>query len=52
MNYLDFCEELFDKLTQDIRKIYENSPQWKKDALDNWTEDLKKSCTYWEDREY
>lgn len=35
-----------------IRKIYENSPQWKKDVLDKRTEDLKESCTYWENREY
>lgn len=35
-----------------LKKNYENLPQWKKDALDKWTEDLKKSCTYWEDREY
>ena len=35
-----------------IRKIYESSPQWKKDVLDKRAENLKESCTYWEDREY
>ena len=25
MNYLDFCEELFDKLTQDISQDYSDS---------------------------
>jgi energy-coupling factor transporter ATP-binding protein EcfA2 len=35
------------------KKNYEKLPQWKKDALDKWTEDLKESCKqYWEDREY
>ena len=35
------------------KKNYEKLPQWEKDALDKWTEDLKKSCKqYWEDREY
>ena len=37
---------------EQAKKNYEKLPQWKKDALDKWTEDLKKSCTYWEDREY
>lgn len=35
------------------KKAYENLPQWKKEALDNWTEGLKESCRqYWEDRDY
>lgn len=35
------------------KKNYENMPQWRKDALDKWSEDLKKSCKqYWEDKEY
>ena len=53
------CQTNYEKQKQEekerierIRKIYENSPQWKKDVLDKRTEDLKKSCTYWEDREY
>lgn len=37
---------------EQAKKGYENMPQWKKDALDKWTENLKESCTYWEDREY
>ena len=37
---------------EQAKKNYENMPQWKKDALDKWTENLKESCTYWEDREY
>ena len=36
-----------------LKKNYENLPQWKKEALDNWTEDLKKSSKqYREDKEY
>ena len=37
---------------EQAKKNYENLPQWKKDTLDKWTENLKESCTYWEDREY
>lgn len=35
MNYLDFCEELFDKLTQDISQDYSDSwikNQWSKNS--------------------
>lgn len=50
-NYEKQKREEKERIAQ-AKRAYENMPQWKKDALDNWTENLKKSCTYWEDREY
>ena len=50
-NYEKQKREEKERIAQ-AKRAYENMPQWKKEALDNWTEDLKKSCTYWEDREY
>ena len=50
-NYEKQKQEEKERIEQ-AKKNYEKLPQWKKDALDKWTEDLKKSCTYWEDREY
>lgn len=38
MNYLDFCEELFDKLTQDISQDYSESSFGFTNLIDcNWT---------------
>jgi len=38
---------------EQAKKAYENMPQWKKEVLNNWTENLKESCKqYWEDKEY
>ena len=38
MNYLDFCEELFDKLTQDISQDYSDSSFGFTNLIDcNWT---------------
>ena len=50
-NYEKQKQEEKERIEQ-AKKNYEKLPQWEKDALDKWTEDLKKSCTYWEDREY
>lgn len=51
-NYEKQKREEKERIAQ-AKRAYENMPQWKKEALDNWTEDLKKSSKqYWEDREY
>lgn len=50
-NYEKQKREEKERIAQ-AKRAYENMPQWKKEALDNWTENLKKSCIYWEDREY
>lgn len=51
-NYEKQKREEKERLEQ-AKRAYENMPQWKKETLNNWTEDLKESCKqYWEDREY
>ncbi len=51
-NYEKQKREEKERIAQ-AKRAYENMPQWKKEALDNWTEDLKKSSKqYWEDKEY
>lgn len=36
-----------------LKKLMKICPNGKKEVLNNWTENLKKSCKqYWEDKEY